>query len=358
MTMEKYYLGFSLTPQIGPVRLRRLLEHFGDPEQAWRANASDLREAGLEKACIANLQDTRRRLSLDREMDRIRRLGITLLTWDSPGYPSRLRHIYAPPPVLYVRGALQHDEPMVAVVGTRRGSTYGKEVARRLSGELTRRGIAVVSGLALGIDTEAHRGALEGGGRTIAVLACGVDRIYPQRNRALAGKIIARGAVVSDYPPGTPAEPRNFPPRNRIISGLSQGVVVVEAGERSGALITSDFAMEQGREVFAVPGPIFSPVSRGCHNLIAQGACLVRDVDDILEELHLTQVVEQQRARQVVPENQLEATLLELLSPEPTYIDELGETSGLPIALVSSTLTVMELKGLVRHTGGMHYVRV
>jgi DNA processing protein len=358
MSLAKYFLGFNLTPQIGPVRLRRLLEHFGDPERAWHATPDELREAGLENACITSLRKTRGRVSLDEEMERILELGITLLTWDSPDYPARLRHIYAPPPVLFVRGTLLPGEQMTAVVGTRRATTYGREVARRLSSELARSGVTVVSGLALGIDTEAHRGALEGGGRTIAVLGSGVDQVYPARNRALAGKIIERGAVISDFAPGTSPEPRNFPARNRIISGLSLGVVVVEARERSGALITSDFAMEQGRDVFAVPGSIFAPTSRGCHNLIAQGACLVRGVDDILEELHLTQAAEQQQARRVVPESKEEATLLELLSPEPTYIDALGEGSGLPIAVVSSTLTLMELKGLVRHTGGMHYVRV
>jgi len=355
--MQKYYLGFSLTPRIGPVRLRRLLECLGSPERAWSAPPSALRQAGLNKSSIASLLETRRRLSLEDELARIHGLGITLLTWEDAGYPQRLRHIYAPPPVLYVRGTLLPEEPMVAVVGTRRPTTYGREVARRLGGDLVRNGVTVVSGLALGIDTEAHRAALMGGGRTVAVLACGVDRVYPMRNRDLGEKIVAQGAIVSDYPPGTPPEPRNFPPRNRIISGLSLGVIVVEAGERSGALITSDFAVEQGREVFAVPGSILSPCSRGCHDLIGQGARLVRGVEDVLEELQLTRLADQQEARRVVPESPEEATLLGLLSLEPTHVDELGQTSGFPVAVVSSTLTLMELKGLVRHVGGMQYVR-
>lgn len=354
---KKYYLGFNLTPQIGPVRLRRLLEHFGSPERAWHATTEELRRSGLGAAYVARLVETRQQLDLDAELRRCTRRNVRLLTWNDPEYPERLRHIYAPPPLLYVRGAFSREEPMVAVVGTRRATTYGKEVARRLAGDLARRGVTVVSGLALGIDTEAHRGALEAGGRTVGVLACGVDRVYPARNRNLGEHMIKQGAVLSDYPVGTAPEARNFPPRNRIISGLSLGVVVVEAGERSGALITTDFAAEQGRDVFAVPGPIFSPVSRGCHGLIAQGARLVQGVEDILEELHLDQLVEQRVVREVVPESGEEATLLALLSAEPVHVDELCRHSDLPVAVVSSTLTMMELKGLVRHVGRMQYVR-
>jgi DNA processing protein len=218
--------------------------------------------------------------------------------------------------------------------------------------------VTVVSGLALGIDAEAHRGAMEAGGRTVGVLACGVDQVYPRRNRKLGESMVDRGALISDYPVGTAPEPRNFPPRNRIISGLSLAVVVVEAGERSGALITTDFAAEQGRDVFAVPGSIFSPVSRGCHGLIAQGARLVQRVEDVLEELCLAQIIEHQAARQIVPESKEEASLLSLLSADPLHVDELGRMSGLPIAVVSSTMTLMELKGMVRHVGNMQYVRI
>ncbi len=355
--MKEYYLGFNLTPGIGPVRLRRLLEYFGSPAEAWSASAEQLRRAGLEQSCIASLQEVRRRFDLRAELSRIQSLGITLLTWDDPAYPDRLRHIYAPPPVLYVRGTFLPGEPMVAIVGTRRPTAYGREVGRRLAADLAHHGVTVVSGLAIGIDAEGHRAALAAGGRTVAVLACGVDQPYPLRHRAMAEEIVHRGALVSDYPPGTPPEPRNFPPRNRIISGLSLGVVVVEAGRRSGALITADFAAEQGREVLAVPGSILSAASQGCHELIALGARLVRGVEDILEELHLSRVADQQQVRQAVPESDVEAAVLGLLSAEPVHVDELGQHAGLPIAVLSSTLTVMELKGLVRHVGGMQYVR-
>lgn len=355
--MEAYYLGFNLTPGIGPVRLRRLLEHFGNPERAWTASPAELRAAGLDETCVANLVATRARVSLPDELARIRKLGVTLLTWEHPSYPERLRHIYAPPPLLYARGTLLPNEPAVAIVGTRQATPYGREVARRLAQELARNGVTVVSGLALGIDTEAHQGALAGGGRTIAVLACGVEQPYPLRNRELAARIIDHGALVSDYPPGTAPEPRNFPPRNRIISGLSLGVVVVEAGARSGALITCDFAAEQGRDVLAVPGSILSPASRGCHDLLAQGARLVRGVEDVLDELHLAQAAAHEEARRIVLEDLVEATVLESLGPEPLHADEIGRTCGLPAATLASTLTILELKGLVRHVGGMHYVR-
>lgn len=355
--MQAYYLGFNLTPGIGPVRLRRLLEHFHSPERAWNASAAELRAAGLDEKSIGSLTATRARVSLTEELARIRKLGITLLTWDDPGYPARLRHIYAPPPLLYTRGTLLPDEPLVAIVGTRRATTYGQEVAHRLAQDLARNGVTVVSGLALGIDTEAHKGALVAGGRTIAVLACGVDQPYPLRNRELAAKIVAQGALLSDYPPGTAPEPRNFPPRNRIISGLSLGVVVVEAGERSGALITCNFATEQGRDVLAVPGSIFSPVSRGCHELLSQGARLVRGVEDVLDELNLTQAAAQEEARRIVLEDPVEAMVLESLAREPRHVDELGRSCDLSAATVSSTLTVLELKGLARHVGGMQYVK-
>ncbi|MBN1485515.1 MAG: DNA-processing protein DprA, partial [Chloroflexia bacterium] len=219
--MEKYYLAFNLTPGIGPVRLRRLLEHFGSPQRAWQASAMELRQAGLESSCIGTLLERRRQLALDEELARVRRLGVSLLTWESPDYPERLRHIYAPPPVLYLRGSLQADEPMVAIVGTRRPSAYGREVARRLAAGLARAGVTVVSGLALGVDAEAHRAALEAGGRSVAVLGAGVDHISPQRNRRLGEALIEQGGLLSDYPLGTAPEPRNFPPRNRIISGLT-----------------------------------------------------------------------------------------------------------------------------------------
>lgn len=357
MAEVKYWVGFNIVRGIGPMRFRALLDHFGDLEKAWHADARELKKAGLDRRALENLTTGRSTISLDGEMEKIERQGAKVLTWDDPAYPPRLLNIYNPPPVLYVKGEiLSEDQWAVAVVGTRRATVYGKEAARWIAGDLARNRVTIVSGLARGIDSEAHRAALDAGGRTIAVLGSGIDIIYPAESRRLAQAVVERGALVSEYAIGTPPEAGNFPPRNRIISGLSLGVVIVEAGERSGALITGDFALEQGREVFAVPGNIFRRKSMGTNKLIQQGAKPVLSVEDVLEELNLTMVSQQVEVRAVVPENETEATLLEYITAEPIHVDEIGQKSGLPIAQVSSTLALMELKGMVRQVGGMNYV--
>ncbi|MEE8162700.1 MAG: DNA-processing protein DprA [Anaerolineae bacterium] len=357
MAEVKYWVGFNIVRGIGPMRFRALVDHFGDLEKAWHADARELKKAGLDRRALESLMTTRSTISLDGEMEKIERQGARVLTWDDPAYPPRLLNIYNPPPVLYVKGEiLSEDQWAVAVVGTRRATVYGKEAARWIAGDLARNRVTIVSGLARGIDSEAHRAALDAGGRTIAVLGSGIDIIYPPESRRLAQAVVERGALVSEYAIGTPPEAGNFPPRNRIISGLSLGVVIVEAGERSGALITGDFALEQGREVFAVPGNIFRRKSMGTNKLIQQGAKPVLSVEDVLEELNLTMVSKQAEVRAVVPENETEATLLEYITAEPIHVDEIGEKSGLPIAQVSSTLALMELKGMVRQVGGMNYV--
>ncbi len=353
----EYWVGFNIVPGIGPARLRALLDHFGDLETAWRADTRQLRAAGLDRRSLENLLATRRKLDLAREMARIEKAGARVLTWDDPGYPPQLRNIHSPPPVLYVKGEIRpEDEWAVAVVGTRRATVYGKEATRVIARDLTRNKVTVVSGLARGIDAQAHRSAIEAGGRTIAVLGCGIDRVYPPEHRKLAQAITERGALVTEYPLGTPPESSNFPPRNRIISGLSLGVVIVEAGVKSGALITADFAAEQGRDVFAVPGNIFNRSSRGTNQLIHDGAKPVLSVEDILEELNLSMISQQAEVRAMVPENETESVLLQYISAEPVHVDEIGRQSGLPIAAVSSTLALMELKGMVRQVGGMNYV--
>ena len=357
MSEVKYWIGFNIVRGIGPAKVRALLDHFRDLRLAWEATADQLRAAGLDSRALKSLLAVREKLDLEAEVARLERAGVRVVTWSSPDYPDRLRHIYHPPPVLYLRGSLAPaDEWAMAVVGTRRATVYGKEATRHIAGELARTGVTVVSGLAKGIDTAAHRAALKAGGRTIAVLGCGVDVIYPAENRNLMQRIVEQGAVISEYALGTPPERSNFPPRNRIISGLSLGVVVVEAAQRSGALITADFAAEQGREVFAVPGNMFNRTSKGCNRLIQQGAKLLLDVDDILEELNLTMVAQQLELKAIVPENETESRLLSFLSSDPLHIDEIVRHSALPISEISSTLALMELKGMVRQVGGMNYV--
>jgi len=354
----RFWIGFHLVPGIGPVRLRALLDYFPDLETAWHASAVSLRAAGLNQAAIEKLLYLRSRLDLEAEMQRLEHLNIHVLTWDSPDYPRLLREIDQPPAVLYVRGQLlPADEFAVAVVGTRNASSYGKSVAERLAAGLAENGVTVVSGLALGIDGIAHRAALEAGGRSVAVLGCGLDEIYPARHRQLADAIEARGALVSDYALGVKPEARNFPPRNRIISGLSLGTIVVEADRQSGALITLRFALEQGRETFAVPGNVQARTSLGTNDAIQRGeAKLVTSVEDVLSELNLTMIAEHKEVAEHVPENASEARLLATLGVEPLHVDELARMTGLPAAEISGTLLMMELKGMVRRVDQMSYV--
>ncbi|MBN1249720.1 MAG: DNA-processing protein DprA [Anaerolineae bacterium] len=354
----RYWLGFNLVRGIGPVRLRALIHAFGDVKSAWSASESDLRALDMNQRAMGNFLRVRRATNLDQLVADLESAGVHALTWESPEYPALLAQIPDPPPVLYVRGEITpEDEWSVAMVGTRKATAYGREVARRLGEELARSGVTVISGLARGVDGIAHKAALEAGGRTIAVLGSGLDTIYPAEHRGLARAIAESGAIISDYPLGTKPEASNFPPRNRIISGLSLGTIVVEAGLRSGALITADFALDQGREVFAVPGSILSLGSAGCNRLLRDGAHVLTEARDVLEVLHLDQVPEKQAARLALPENPVEAALFETLSAEPRHLDILVRASGIPVEVVSSTLIMMELKGMVRQVGSLQYVR-
>lgn len=356
MEQLKYWLGFNLVFGIGPARVRRLLDHFGNLATAWAASPGALMAAGLDRRSVETLVGVRARLDLDEVAARLAHSGAQALTWDSPDYPANLRQIAAPPPVLFVRGTLAPaDEWAVALVGTRRASGYGREVARELAAGLAAHGVTVISGLARGIDAVAHRATVEGGGRTLAVLGSGVDVIYPPEHRDLAAQIANAGAVVSDYPLGTPPDAVNFPPRNRLISGLAKAVVVIEADVTSGALITCTFAAEQGRDVFAVPGNINTRTSRGPNRLIQQGAKPVLAVGDILEELQLAFAHTQQTVRAAVPAQAAEARVLAGLAAGPAHIDELGAQLALPMAELSGLLAMMELKGLVRQVGAMQF---
>lgn len=354
-----FWIGFNLVKGIGAVRFKALLDYFGDARTAWQAPPQALQAAGLSPKLVENLLKIRSQVSLELVWERMQTQGINILTWEDENYPRRLKDIDQPPPVLYLRGDLTPgDEWAVAIVGTRRITSYGRQVTEEVASTLARNGVTVVSGLARGVDAVAHQAALNAGGRTLAVLGNGVDRIYPPENRRLAEQIISQGALISDYPLGTPPAGTNFPPRNRIISGLALAVVVVEAGLDSGALITSTFAAEQGRDVFAVPGSILAHQSKGTNRLIQDGAHPLLDPQEILEVLNLTMVTEHRSARLVLPTDSTEAQLLQILSSEPLHVDDIHAKTDMPIEKVSATLAMMELKGMVRQVGGMHYVAV
>ena len=360
MMMDKrYWIGFNLIKGIGAVRMQALIRHFGDLKVAWEAAPIDLARAGLGLKAIERILQARQNVDLDKLWEKIESQGIKILTWEDETYPQRLKEIDQPPPVLYIRGEYLPDDLFaVAIVGTRRVTAYGRQITEELTAYLASNGITVVSGLARGVDAIAHQTTLKAGGRTIGVLGSGVDKIYPPEHRGLAEKIIASGAILSDYAPGTPPDASNFPPRNRIISGLSLAVVVVEAGETSGALITAEFAAEQGREVFAVPGSILAPQSKGTNKLIQNGALPLLNVNDLMQALNLTRMGDQKAARKVIPSDETEARLMNVLSEEPLHVDEIRNQTELPIEKVSATLALMELKGMVRQVGGMNYVAV
>jgi len=355
----KYWLALSRIPGLGRVRYSLLENHFPSMEEAWRASASELKAAGLDGKLASRIVSERANVDPDAEMERLAKLNVTALTWYDDAYPARLKEIYDRPPVLYVRGRLSGlDEWCLAVVGTRRPTAYGRQVAEELSTELARNGICVVSGLARGIDAIAHRAALDATGRTVAVLACGLDMVYPREHAALAREIMEGGALISDYALGTQPRGDYFPRRNRIMSGISMGVLIIEGDLKSGAMITARLALEQDREVFAVPGSIFSPQSRGTNSLIQQGAKLVSSVEDVLEELNLKSVPQQIEMREIIETTDTETALLRHITREPAHVDEVCRESGLPVATVSSVLAMLELKGLVRQMGPMSYVRV
>ena len=355
----KYWVGFNLVKGIGPVRITKLLNYFGSLHDAWQSPSFHLAAAGLNPKLCQQLVQIRQEVCLDELVEDTLAAGIQILTWDDPAYPERLRKINQSPFVLYLKGDLiEEDIWSVAVVGTRRVSAYGQQVTERMAGSLADQGITIISGLARGIDGIAHQQALEAGGRTLAVLGSGLDRIYPPEHRGLAGRISKQGGLISDYPPGTPPDGSNFPPRNRIISALSKAVLVIEAGQKSGALITANYAAEQGREVFAVPGKITAPLSKGTNHLIKLGAHPLLEPQDVLDFLNMKLVARQHVVRKSLPSDHKEAVLYNVVGDEPLHVDELSILTELPIEEVTATLAVMELKGMVRKTFGMKYIAV
>lgn len=354
-----FWLAISRVPHIGPVRIERLLTRFQTLEAAWAANANELRSV-LDQRALSELLEARARTDPTRELSRIRERGIAVFSPADPGYPRLLAEIPGRPPILYVRGTLSlEDESAVGIVGTRRATTYGRQAAQEISGVLAGARVTVVSGLARGVDAAAHRAALNAGGRTIAVLGSGVDVIYPGEHRQLAEQIMDAGAIVSEQPPDAKPDAQNFPARNRIISGMSLGVVVIEAPMRSGALITATFAADQGREVFVVPGSVFAGSSEGSNALLRDGARIVRNGEDILEDLQLGDAGGAGAKQAALPLDlsQDEVTILAQLGSEPRHIDELVDATGFSAMQLNALLMTMELKSLIRNHGMQYYGR-
>jgi DNA processing protein len=361
VTRTEAYIALNMVAHLGPIRLRKLLDHFQDPQRILQANRAELQAIeGLPKAAIEAILSWEAEVDLTNELVRIREYGAKILTQEDEIYPRLLREIYDPPIVLYVWGEiLERDQHAMGVVGSRRTTHYGLECARRLSYQIAYSGITVVSGLARGIDTAAHQGALAAKGRTIAVLGTGLHYIYPAENRELAEKISTSGAMVTEFPMDTTPDRQTFPMRNRIISGLSFGLLVVEAGANSGALISASQAAEQGRSLYAVPGPIDRPTSFGSNRLIQQGAKLVMSVDDILEDLQTLFPKPPELVASQPPD--LEGDLLivyKAIDSTETSIDTIIEASGLTAGAVSAALLQLEMRRLVRQLPGKFFVKL
>ena len=357
---QQYWLGLHLIPQFGIVKISQLLAQFDSAEALWQERDESLLRLDLPRALLEQFVAGRRTIDLPREVDKVLRCGASLVTVADKSYPPLLCSITGRPPLLYVRGQLaERADKCLAIVGTRKPSKYGWDAAYLLAFRISQQQVTIVSGLAQGIDAAAHRGALKAGGHTIAVMATGIDQIYPRDNTDLAAEIIEQGAIVTEMPIGTAPLGKNFPRRNRIISGMSLGVLVAEAPEKSGAMITVTSANEQGRDVFAVPHNIFSKTGRGSNRLIQDGAKLVMRVSDVLDELNITHLNTQTRIKteQVQPENQVETMILKQLGADPIHVDAIVRQTQLPTATVTGTLALLELKGLAESAGPMQYCR-
>ncbi|HEY3662779.1 MAG TPA: DNA-processing protein DprA [Chthoniobacterales bacterium] len=365
MNSTEACIALNMVAGMGPVRLRKLLEVFETPERILAAKRSELRTVdGIGSDVAEKIAGWESAVDLPAELERIREFGAEVITAQSPVYPRQLREIHAPPIVLYVWGELtERDQHAIAVIGSRRTSHYGAECAKKLSYQLAYSGLTVISGLARGIDTAAHQGALAAKGRTIAVIGSGLMKLYPPENEALAEKIRSgNGAVVSEFSMAVEPDRQTFPMRNRIISGWSHGILVVEAGLNSGALITASQAIEQGRSVYAVPGHINAPTAHGSNRLIQQGAKLVMDASDILDDLQILlpekQKLPEAAARPLPELSDDERLVYEAIRPTETPIDQIAAASELPASTVSSVLLRLELKRLVKQLPGKYFVKL
>lgn len=352
----KYWLALSKVPGIGNANYHRLLQFFDNPQSVWKAPADFFcHTPGFDKSVWDSLLSCRAKVDIEGDWQKFLDSGMQMITLDHPDYPKQLTNIYNPPPVLFFYGKLQEmTGNVVAVVGARRCSAYGKHVAEQLARELADAGFTVVSGMARGIDTAAHKGALQTG-YTVAVLGSGADVIYPPENNKLYQEITHKGVVISEFPPGTPPRAGNFPARNRVISGLSNAVLVIEAAEKSGALITVDYALEQGRDVYAVPGCITNTYSKGCHKLIQQGAKLVASVTDILEDFGISALYTHKNDNIVMEMTLDEQMVLAYMGVTPESFEKLIQQTGFDSSRILRVLTGLEIKGLIESIPGKRY---
>ena len=355
-----YHAALAYFPKITYQRYKKLTRYFPALKDLWAAEIDDFIKAGLEETIGHEFIMWREENPIEKIMTELAREQVATVSLDDPGYPKLLREINDPPHTLFIRGTLPKDEqPTVAIVGTRKCTGYGRQMAEDFATQLVAQGIAVVSGLALGIDGIAHEAALKAGGVTVAVLGSGVDRghVYPAAHQRLAEEIVSHGgAVVSEYPPGFMPTQYSFPARNRVIAGLSLGTLIIEAPTESGALITAKCALDYNREVFAIPHPLTSAAGQGGNNLLKLGAAMVATAQDILDALQLKNIKEIISNNQTLPASPTEAHILEHLSKEPQHIDALIKLSGLASGVVTGTLTMMEMKGKVKNVGSMMYI--
>jgi DNA processing protein len=338
-----------------------LIQHFGSPDAVFTADDAQLANIGILSERVKEKLRLPVPAAIEKDLQLIEKINLNLLPITSENYPAPLKEIFDPPILLYVRGELlEKDKLAIGIVGSRKASPYGRAIAERLAKDLSSRGLAIISGGARGIDTCAHRGALAGGGRTVAVLGCGVDVNYPSENQQLFDTITGSGAVISEFPLGSQPEPWRFPPRNRLISGLSIGVLVCQSPESSGALITAGYAAEQGRDVYAVPGNVDDERNRGCHKLIKDGAKLVENADDILAELGISSNDTDNSSQPSLPLPILtdqESKIVSLLSLDPVAVDDIIDKTGLPAHVISGALTLLEMRGVIKRLPGHTYVR-
>ena len=359
----KSWLALSTVPNVGPIRFISLVKHFGSPEAVLSAQEKQLSDFPDVGPIIAsNIKRKVDWMVAEKQLELMEKNQVRLLTFKDEAYPENLESIYDPPPFLFIRGETgEDDKNAIAIVGSRAASLYGKQIAEKIGRELAKRGITIISGLAWGIDSIGHLSALEENSRTIAVFGSGLDVIYPPQNGKLVERIIQNGAIISEFFLGTKPEKQNFPRRNRLISGLSLGVVIIEAGPKSGALLTAKHALDQNREVFAVPGNIGAKTSEGTNQLIKEGAKLVTKVEDILEELKMITTLQQKEKNKIKKDlsqlSEVEKKIYNLITNEPHHIDKIAQDISMPTSQALSTLLSLELKGFIKQLSGKMFVR-